>query len=67
MVEVVQLVLLATVALALGWSPAGGVAPWLWLVVVARGCTPWLWLVVVARGCDPWPWFVALVHGRGWL
>ncbi|WP_370188753.1 ABC transporter permease [Aeromicrobium sp.] len=34
-VEVVQLVLLATVALALGWSPAGGVAPWLWLVVLA--------------------------------
>ncbi len=34
-VELVQLLVLACVALLLGWDPAGGVAPWAWLVVLA--------------------------------
>lgn len=34
-VELVQLLALACVALLLGWDPAGGVAPWAWLVVLA--------------------------------
>lgn len=34
-VELVQLLVLACVALLLGWDPAGGVAPWTWLVLLA--------------------------------
>ncbi|KQP79624.1 ABC transporter [Aeromicrobium sp. Leaf289] len=34
-VELVQLLVLACVALLLGWDPAGGVAPWAWLVLLA--------------------------------
>lgn len=34
-VELVQLLVLACVALLLGWDPAGGVAPWVWLVLLA--------------------------------
>jgi ABC-2 type transport system permease protein len=34
-VELVQLVVLAVVALALGWSPTGGAGAWAWLVVLA--------------------------------
>lgn len=34
-VELVQLLVLACVALLLGWDPAGGLAPWAWLVLLA--------------------------------
>lgn len=34
-IEVVQLVLLSTVALALGWQPHGGFESWAWLVALA--------------------------------
>lgn len=34
-VELVQLLVLACVALLLGWDPAGGIAPWAWLVLLA--------------------------------
>lgn len=34
-VELVQLLVLACVALLLGWDPAGGVGPWAWLVLLA--------------------------------
>lgn len=33
-VEAVQLLVLSAAALALGWQPAGGAVPWLWLLVL---------------------------------
>ncbi len=33
-VEIVQLALLSSVALLLGWEPVGGLAPWLWMLVL---------------------------------
>lgn len=35
LVEIAQLALLSVVALLLGWQPAAGVLPWLWLAVLA--------------------------------
>ncbi|MFD1858685.1 ABC transporter permease [Aeromicrobium camelliae] len=35
LVEIAQLALLSVVALLLGWEPAGGVFPWLWLALLA--------------------------------